>query len=106
MALKSPTKTAPTPVFEADPVAATVPQESTTAPAEREARAPEEVKQPAAPSTSTAVATVNPKEAAAVATKFLAEFANMKGSADFSYGTHRVFKGDNGAIREMANDKL
>ncbi len=45
-------------------------------------------------------------DAANAAKRFKAEVAEMKGAADFGYGSHRVFKFDNGVIKEMSGDKL
>jgi hypothetical protein len=45
-------------------------------------------------------------EAAATARQFKKDVEAMKGAADFSFGSHRVFKADNGTIREMKDSKL
>lgn len=111
MALKK-----PTPAFEQEPTSAedttvaekAAPAAPVTPPAPVEA-APDA----AAKVTSTvavakafgsSLATLN--DAANVAKQFKKEVEAMKGAADFSYGTHRVFKFDNGVIKEMAGEKL
>lgn len=53
-----------------------------------------------------AATSLNTNEAAQAAKQFKKEVAEMKGAADFSYGSHRVFKADNGTIKEMSGDKL
>ncbi len=50
------------------------------------------------------VATVNDNVAAAK--RFAKEVADMKGAADFTYGSHRVFKAKDGVIKETSGDKL
>ena len=45
-------------------------------------------------------------EAAEVAKKFAKEVEAMEDAADFSWGTHRVFKAKDGVIKEMNGDKL
>lgn len=107
MALKK-----PTPAFEQEPTTSVE-----TSVAEKAAPAapvtPEPTPDAAAKTTATvavakaagsSVATLN--EAANVAKMFKKEVEAMKGAADFSFGSHRVFKADNGVIKEMAGDKL
>lgn len=94
--------------FEQEPTAAGA---AHAAPAECEAPAAAPVATPdkAAPTTAVAKAapsSLSPNEAAEKAKRFKAEVAEMKGAADFGYGSHRVFKFDNGVIKEMSGDKL
>lgn len=42
---------------------------------------------------------------AEAAKRFKKEFEDMRGAADFSFGTHRVFKADNGEIKELSGEK-
>lgn len=48
----------------------------------------------------------NADEAAARAKRFQKDVEAMKGAADFSWGTHRVFKAKDGVIKEMNGEKL
>lgn len=57
-----------------------------------------------AKASGTSIGAVN--EAAATAKAFKKEVEAMQGAADFSYGSHRVFKAKDGEIKEMAGDKL
>lgn len=131
MALRKPTTTNTAAAFEQEPGAAATAsavaerEPTATAVAEREPApaaqtpaprpAPVQTPEPTAAAkveattaiaaaATSSVATLN--DAANVAKKFKAEVAAMKGGADFSYGSHRVFKGDNGAITEMSGEKL
>lgn len=58
---------------------------------------------PAVSTTSTTLATKN--EAAEQAKKFEKQLVEMKGG-DFSYGTYRVFKGNNGEVCEMQGEQV
>lgn len=49
---------------------------------------------------------VSTNDAIARAKGFQKEVEAMKGSADFSWGTHRVFKAKDGVIKEMNGEKL
>lgn len=53
-----------------------------------------------------ASSSLSTNEAAQAAKRFKSEVSEMKGAADFGYGSHRVFKADNGVIKEMAGEKL
>ncbi len=106
MALKN--KTQNTAAFEQDPEVAVMEKEASApvAPTPEPTPAPD-----AAVSATTAIAkasvsSLTSNEAAQAAKQFRKEVDAMRGAADFSYGTHRVFKFDNGAIKEMAGDKL
>jgi hypothetical protein len=104
MALKKSTTTN-TAAFEQDPEVAVM---------EKEASAPVAPTPPvadAAVSATTAIAkaatsSLTSNEAAQAAKQFKREVDAMRGAADFSYGSHRVFKADNGAIKELAGEKL
>lgn len=121
MALRRPTTTNTAAAFEQEPAAAATasavaerepaPAAQTPAPTPAPTQTPEpvaaakvEATTAIAAAATSSVATLN--DAANMAKKFKAEVAAMKGAADFSYGSHRVFKGDNGAITEMSGDKL
>lgn len=65
----------------------------------------------AAVETTTAIAkaaatSMTTNDAANAAKAFKKDVEAMKGAADFSYGTHRVFKAKDGVIKEMNGDKL
>lgn len=108
MALKKPTPTASAPAsnFEDEP--------GDTAVAEKPAAAQEAAAEPeAAAAQATAAvakasgsALMTKDEAAQIAKKFQREVAEMEDGADFSFGTHRVFKAKDGVIKEMNGDKL
>lgn len=110
MALKK-----PTPTFEQEPTSneETTVAEKAAPTAPNTPVTPEPTPDAAAKTTATvavakasgsSVATLN--EAANVAKMFKKEVEAMKGAADFSFGSHRVFKADNGVIKEMAGEKL
>jgi len=65
----------------------------------------------AAVSATTAIAkaatsSLSTNDAAQAAKNFKKEIEAMRGAADFSYGSHRVLKADNGVIKELAGEKL
>ena len=102
MALKKPTNTAA--AFE--DVADFGETEAAAAPAPASAPATAPAVAPAAstavaPAASTAVTTNTSEEAK----RFQREFDEMRGAADFSYGNYPIYKGSNGAIREMGQNK-
>jgi hypothetical protein len=81
---------------------------------EKEASAPVAPTPPvadAAVSATTAIAkaassSMATADAASAAKNFRKEVEAMRGAADFSYGSHRVLKADNGSIKELAGEKL
>lgn len=78
---------------------------------EAQAPAAEESAPAAAVSATTAIAkaagsSLSAQEAITAAKNFKREVEQMRGAADFSYGSHRVFKADNGSIKELSGDKL
>lgn len=86
-----------------------VDKEKTAAPAPSPAPAPAPAAEPSnerylAERPANAVA--NKGAAIEAAKAFKAEVSAMQGAADFSYGTHRVFKAKDGDIKEMKGDKL
>lgn len=106
MALKKPNSAAAsTPAFEQEPGA-------DTAVAEKPTPAAETPKVDAGVQASTAIATASVtsmgavNEAAAKAKAFKKEVEAMQGAADFSYGSHRVFKAVDGEIKEKDGDKV
>lgn len=108
MALKKPNSAAVlTPAFEQEPGTG-----SDTAVAEKSTPAVETPKVDAGVQASTAIATASVtsmgavNEAAAKAKAFKKEVEAMKGSADFSFGSHRVFKAVDGEIKEKDGDKV
>lgn len=116
MALRKPTTTN-TAAFEQEPGA----DVTNTAVAEKEAAAPVAPVAPvalapepvAAAKVETTMAlakaansSLTSNDAANAAKNFKREVAEMKGAADFGYGSHRVFKFDNGVIKEMSCEKL
>jgi hypothetical protein len=121
MALRKPTTTN-TATFEQEPGAETavaeheVPQKGAAAPAPTVAARMESTEATTEVVTRKVESTVaivraetsslSADEAARTAKRFKAEVAEMKGAADFGYGSHRVFKADNGVIKEMAGEKL
>jgi hypothetical protein len=52
-----------------------------------------------------ATSSLSTNEAANAAKNFKKEVEAMKGGADFSYGSHRVFKAKDGVIKESGGDK-
>ena len=105
MALKRPTNTA-APAFEDVTEFGDVEVAPTAAPAAQPEAATPAAPAPAAstavaPATSTAV-TVNTSEEAK---RFQREFDEMRGAADFAFGNYPIYKGSNGAIREMGQGK-
>lgn len=113
MALKKPTQTAAatTPAFEDEPGTG-----ADTAVLERPepaaAAAPAQTPKVEAPAAAREVVEAPTREvgavndAAAKAKAFRKEIEDMQGAADFSFGSHRVFKAKDGTIKEMNNDKL
>lgn len=111
MALKKPNSaastTTKTPAFEQEP--------GETAVAEREVETQVETPAASAPAaaaeastaimkaSNTSVGAVN--DAANAAKQFKREVAEMLGAADFSFGSHRVFKAKDGVIKEMNGEK-
>lgn len=92
----------PTAQAQGDTAVAEAPATTTTA----AARTPD-----AAAETTTAIAkasatSLSTSDAANAAKAFKRDVEAMKGAADFSYGTHRVFKAKDGVIKEMSGDKL
>lgn len=119
MALKKPNSApATTPAFEADPdnAVATAPAaaEAPAAAAPTETPAPEQKVDAAAAKVETTTAIAKAASTAvgaaddsiARAKVFKKEVEDMEGAADFSFGTHRVFKAKDGVIKEMSGDKL
>lgn len=113
MALKKPNTTAAasTPAFETDPdtgATATVAAEAVATPEPTEkvdaAAAAVETSTAIAKAATTAVA-IN-DDSVARAKAFKKEVEEMEDAADFSYGSHRVFKAKDGVIKEMNGDKL
>lgn len=106
MALKKPNSAAAsTPAFEQEPGA-------DTAVADKPTPSVETPKVDAGVTASTAIATASVtsmgavNEAAAKAKAFKKEVESMQGAADFSYGSHRVFKAVDGEIKEKDGDKV
>lgn len=115
MALKKPNSAAAaasTPAFEQEPAGASdtavmeqpaeTPTATYTAPPAADAGATASTA--IAKAAGTSMGAVN--EAAAAAKQFKKDVEAMKGSADFSYGSHRVFKAKDGEIKEMSGDKV
>lgn len=103
MALK---KTAPT--FEnetgaADTAVAEAPVAAPAAPAATPAETVAAASTAIAKAASTGLST---NEQVAAAKNFKREVEAMQGAADFSYGSHRVFKAKDGVIKETSGDKL
>lgn len=110
MALKKPNQervqSTTTPAFEQEPTAAAAPAVAAvveTAAPEADATAKVQATTAIAKAQTTAVSTA---DAASVAKQFKKEVEAMKGAADFGYGSHRVVKADNGALKEMAGEKV
>lgn len=107
MALKKPTSAPATQAsFEDEPGAAT-----DTAVAEKPVKEAQAPKVDAVVHATTAIAkasanAVSTELAANLAKEFKKEVEAMQGAADFSYGSHRVFKAKDGVIRESAGDKV
>lgn len=115
MALKKPTTTN-TAAFEQEPGAETAvaeretPQKEATAPAAPAQTPPPEPTAAAKVESTTAIAkaassSLSTNDAANAAKQFKKEVEAMKGAADFSYGSHRVFKAKDGVIKESNGDK-
>lgn len=94
--------------FEDEPGSTTTTQQADapTGQANDDAAAAASVEATTAVAKAAAGSLMKPDEAAALAKKFQKEVEAMKGSADFSWGTHRVFKAKDGVIREMNGEKL
>jgi len=115
MALKKPTTTN-TVAFEQEPGAGTAvaeretPQKEATAPATPAKTPAPEPTAAAKVESTTAIAkaassSLSTNEAANAAKNFKKEVEAMKGAADFSYGSHRVFKARDGVIKESGGEK-
>ena len=121
MALRKPTTTNTAPAFEQEPGAETdtavaerdTPQKEASAPAPAPvapvAAAPEPTAAAVVESTTAiakaATSSLTSNEAVNAAKNFKKEVEAMKGGADFSYGSHRVFKAKDGVIKESGGDK-
>lgn len=109
MALKKPNSAAATSTaqFEQEPGTG-----ADTAVAEKSTTAVETPKVDAGVQASTAIATASVtsmgavNEAASRAKTFKKEVEAMENAADFSYGTHRVFKATDGEVRELKGEKV
>jgi hypothetical protein len=109
MALKKPTPAAQTSAdkFETDPdtvATATAEAPAEAAPKVDAAAAQVETTTAIAKAASTAVGAAD--DSVARARQFKKEVTSMEDAADFSYGSHRVFKAKDGAIKEMSGDKV
>lgn len=109
MALKKPNSAAstPAPAFEQEPSSsdtAVMENPAAAAPAATPVDAGVTASTALAKAASSSIGAVN--EAAAAAKQFKKDVEAMKGSADFSYGSHRVFKAKDGEIKEMSGDKV
>jgi len=115
MALKKPTSSpATTAAFEDEPAVATESKADAAPAAKAEASAPADAAPDAAAkvAATTAIAAASASSVAkiddtvAAAKRFAKEVADMQGAADFTYGSHRVFKAKDGVIKETSGDKL
>jgi len=106
MALKN--KNQNTAAFEQDPEVAVMEKEASApvAPTPEPAPAPDATVSATTAIAKAATSSMATADAAQAAKNFRKEVEAMRGAADFSYGSHRVFKADNGAIKELSGDKL